>query len=75
MPCPDCNRPVRSSELDIHKSYMCTTKHTYTIDHKVEVRQWEKRLRQETGEQSVDKLAQTAEDQVKFYYKSLPQHG
>ena len=55
---------------------MCPAKHTKTASqHKVELRAWEKKLRQETSEKSVDKLVQTAKDQINLYIKNLPQHG
>ena len=34
---------------------MCTSKHPDIVNHKVEVRQWEKKLRQDTGENSTEK--------------------
>ena len=74
--CPDCNRPVRSSELEEHKTYMCTSKHTNTgVKHKSEIRAWEKKLQMETSEKSADKLVKTAEEQIKECFKVLPHHG
>lgn len=75
-PCPDCTRPVRPSELEVHKTYMCTSKATSTaVQHKAEVRAWEKKLHQETGEKSADKLVVTAEKFEKNYLNNLPKHG
>lgn len=74
--CPDCNRPVRTAELEEHKTYMCTAKHPNTATkHKAEIRAWEKKLQQDTSEKSVDKLVMTANEQVKECFKVLPQHG
>jgi len=74
--CPDCNRPVRTSELEEHKSYMCTSKHPNTaVKHKAEIRAWEKKLQQETSEKSIDKLVLTANEQLQECFKVLPQHG
>ena len=74
--CPDCNRPVRTSELEDHKTYMCTSKHDNPgTKHKSEIRVWEKKLQQETNEKSADKLVKTAEEQIQECFKVLPQHG
>lgn len=74
--CPDCNRPVRTSELEDHKTYMCTSKHSNPgTKHKSEIRVWEKKLQQETNEKSADKLVKTAEEQIQECFKVLPQHG
>lgn len=74
--CPDCNRPVRTSELEDHKTYMCTSRHANPgTKHKSEIRVWEKKLQQETNERSADKLVKTAEEQIQECFKVLPQHG
>ena len=74
--CPDCNRSVRTSELEDHKTYMCTSKHSNpSTKHKSEIRVWEKKLQQETNEKSADKLVKTAEEQIQECFKVLPQHG
>ncbi|XP_068729619.1 uncharacterized protein [Montipora capricornis] len=74
--CPDCNRPVRTSEMEEHKMYMCTVKHpTSAVKHKAEIRVWEKKLQQETNIKSVEEMMKTANEQVEECFKVLPQHG
>ena len=67
---------MRGSELEEHKTYMCTSKHSNTgVKHKSEIRAWEKKLQMETSEKSADKLVKTAEEQIKECFKVLPRHG
>ena len=74
--CPDCSRQLRAADLETHKTYTCPVKHaSRAIQHKVELRSWEKKLQRETNEKSGDKLAQLAEEQIQQYFKALPCRG
>ena len=65
---------VRSAEIDNHKAYMCCAKLESSLP-KVVVRQWEKKLQQETSEKFVDIIVQNAEQQKKLYFQSLQMFG
>lgn len=67
---------MRINEIESHKMYLCTSKTVNTASlHKVEVRAWEKKLRQETNEKSAEKLMLTAKGIEEEYLKALPKHG
>ena len=67
---------VRSAEIENHQAKMCCAKqHDDASLPKVPVRQWEKKLQQETSEKSVDVILQNAEEQEKLYFQSLSVFG
>lgn len=61
--------------MELHKMYLCTSKQNAVSLHKVEVRAWEKKLRQETSEKSAEKLMLAAKGIEEDYSKALPKHG
>ena len=55
--CPYCNRPARSSEMEEHQTFWCTSKYPISaLKHRDEFRAWEKKLHQETSKISNEKL-------------------
>ena len=67
---------VRSAEIDNHKGNMCCAKQRDEVNlPKVPIRQWEKKLQQETSEKSVDVITQNAEEQEKLYFQNLQVFG
>ncbi|XP_028398612.1 uncharacterized protein LOC114522180 [Dendronephthya gigantea] len=74
--CPECNMNVRSAEVENHKVNMCCAKlGKETTLPKVPLRQWEKRLQQETSEKSVDAMVKNGEEQEGLYFQSLQMFG
>lgn len=67
---------VRSAEIENHKVNMCCAKlgKEDTLP-KVSLRQWERRLQQETSEKSVDAIVKNAKEQEKLYFQSLQMFG
>ena len=67
---------VRSAEIENHQAKMCCAKQNHDVSlPKVSIRQWEKKLQQETSEKSVDVIVRNAEEQEKLYFQSLHVFG
>lgn len=67
---------VRANEIATHGARMCCAKLKDEASlPKVPVRQWERKLQQETSEKSVDVVVHSAQEQEKSYFQSLRVFG